>query len=102
MKLVYGIDNGAGGVTWTPATGAWSPASVHAATTSTLSKIRAIRIGIVVRGEQWDKTLGNYTWTLFEAPVLLTGTIPAAGGNYRYRVYETTIPLRNPIWNPVS
>jgi len=102
MKLVYGIDNGAGGVTWTPATGQWSAANVQAATISNLSKIRAVRIGIVVRGEQWDKTLGDYTWTLFEAPVLLTGTIPAAGGNYRYRTYETIIPLRNPIWNPVS
>ena len=102
MKLVYGIDNGAGGITWTPATGAWSAANVLAATTSNLGKIRAVRIGIVVQGEQWDKTAGDYTWTLFEAPVLLTGTIAAAGGNYRYRTYETIIPLRNPIWNPVS
>ena len=108
MKLVYGIDNGAGGVTWTPATGQWSSASILASDSVTfranVGKIKAVRIGIVVRGEQWDKTLGDYTWTLFSAPVQLSGTVPAAGGggNYRYRVYETTIPLRNPIWNPVS
>jgi len=107
MKLLYGIDNGGGGVIWTQPTGAWSAASVHAASISTLNKIRAVRIGIVVRGEQCDKTLGDYTWTLFEAPVQATGTIPAPApacgiGNYRYRVYETMIPLRNPIWNPIS
>jgi len=102
LKVVYGIDNGAGGVTWTAATGQWSDANVLAANISQLSKIRAVRIGIVVRGEQWDKNAGNYTWTLFDGAVQRTGTINAAGGNYRYRVYETTIPLRNPIWNPVS
>lgn len=102
LKIVYGIDNGAGGVTWTPATGAWSDANVLAANNSTLSKIRAVRIGIVVRGEQWDKSAGDYTWSLFDGAVQRTGTIGAAGGNYRYRVYETTVPLRNPIWNPVA
>ncbi len=102
LKVVYGIDNGAGGVTWTAATGQWSEANVLAANISQLGKIRAVRIGIVVRGEQWDKNAGNYTWTLFDGAVQRTGTINAAGGNYRYRVYETTIPLRNPIWNPVS
>jgi len=102
MKLVYGIDNGAGGITWTPATGQWSAESVLAANNSTLGKIRAVRIGIVVRGEQWDKTLGDQSWHLFEAPVLLNGTVAAANGNYRMRMYETIIPLRNSLFNPVS
>jgi type IV pilus assembly protein PilW len=100
MKLVYGIDNGAGGVTWTPATGAWSPANVHAASTSTLSKIRAVRIGFVVRGEQWDKEAPDFNSSMFDGTIPVS--FPAAGGNYRYRIYETLIPLRNPIWNPVS
>src|SRR5262249_54453259 len=37
MKVLYGIDNGAGGVTWTAPTGAWSAANVHAASISTLN-----------------------------------------------------------------
>jgi type IV pilus assembly protein PilW len=102
MKMLYGIDNGAGGVAWTAATGPWSAANVLAANVSTLGKIRAARIGIVVRGEQWDKTLGDQSWHLFEVPVLLNGTVAAANGNYRMRTYETIIPLRNSLFNPVS
>jgi type IV pilus assembly protein PilW len=104
MKLLYGIDNGAGGVTWTPATGAWSKDNVLQANTTTLGQIKAVRMGIVVRGEQWDKSLGDQTWTLFaDTPaVMLTGTIAAASGNYRMRTYETIIPLRNSLWNPTS
>ena len=104
MKLLYGIDNGAGGITWTPATGQWKDVNVLAANNSALGKIRAVRIGIVVRGEQWDKTLLDQEWTLFaDTPsVTLTGTVPALNGNYRMRTYETTIPLRNSLWNPVS
>ena len=100
MKLLYGIDNGAGGVTWTPATGAWSAANVLNANISNLGKIRAARIGVVVRGEQWDKDAPDVAWSLFDGTY--SGTFPRAGGNFRYRTYETMIPLRNPIWNPVS
>jgi type IV pilus assembly protein PilW len=102
MKLLYGVDNGAGGITWTPATGQWLDANVLAANNSTVGKIRAVRIGIIVRGEQWDKTAGDVPWQLFDGAVQLNGTFPAAGGNYRYRTYETTIPLRNSLFNPVS
>jgi type IV pilus assembly protein PilW len=102
MKLLYGIDNGAGGLDWVTATGAWSAANVMNASTSNLAKIRAVRIGIVVQGEQWDRDAPDYTWTLFEGGTQISHTIAAAGGNYRYRTYEMTIPLRNPIWNPVS
>jgi len=100
MKLLYGIDNGAGGVTWTPATGAWSAANVLAASISTLNKIRAVRIGIVVRGEQWDKEATDFNSAMFDGAIPVS--FPAANGNYRYRIYETMIPLRNPIWNPIS
>jgi type IV pilus assembly protein PilW len=99
MKLQYGIDTGTDGLldTWVNATGAWSAENVLAADPAILIKIKAVRIAIVVRGEQWDKTQGNYQWSLFDGA--FTGTILAAGGNYRYRVYETVVPMRNAIWN---
>ena len=61
-----------------------------------------MRIGLVVQGEQWDKNAPDYTWTLFEGATQISHTITRSNGNYRYRTYETTIPLRNPLWNPVS
>ena len=103
MKLLYGIDNLAGGVNWVPATGQWSAANVLAANISQLGRIRAVRIGFVVQGEQFDKAkydddvLNPPTWSLFDG----TYTGPLTKG-FRYRTYEMTIPLRNPIWNPVS
>ena len=100
MKLMYGIDDGAGGVTWNAAVGAWSPANVLAADNTTLRRIRAIRLGIVVQGEQYDKALAletpSPTWTLFTPDVNLTGALLPG---FRYRTYETIIPLRNPVWN---
>jgi len=60
-----------------------------------LMRIKAIRIGVVVRSEQFDRDLTNVTpWTLFEGS--LAGELPA---NWRYRTYETVIPLRNQLYN---
>jgi type IV pilus assembly protein PilW len=99
MKLQYGIDTGTDGLmdTWVNPTGAWSAATVLAAPITTLTKIKAVRIAILVRGEQWDKTLGDYNWSFFDGTV--SGTILAVNGNYRYRIYETVVPMRNSIWN---
>jgi hypothetical protein len=62
-----------------------------------LKTLKAVRIGIVVRGEQWDKDAPDVNWSLFGGTY--SGAFPRAGGNYRYRTYETVIPLRNEIWN---
>ena len=101
MKLLYGIDNNGDGTldTWVPATGAWSAANVLAADTNTLRKIKAVRLGIIVRGEQWDRDAPDVTAHLFDDAIPFSQTFVASGGNYRYRWYETIIPMRNPVWN---
>ncbi len=107
MKLLYGIANAGGGVTWVQATGAWSAANVLAANTATLSRIKAVRIGIVVQGEQFDKAKYDQDillppkWKLFQG-VLATALEGAIPPGFRVRTYETSIPLRNPMWNPSS
>jgi type IV pilus assembly protein PilW len=107
MKLLYGVDDGAGGITWTPATGPWNAATVLAANNSTLGKIRAVRIGIVVQGEQFDKEKYQHdllfppSWELFKN-VLATPLTGLITPGFRVRVYETSIPLRNSLFNPVS
>ncbi len=109
LKMQYGIDDIGDGAlhTWVSATGNWTPASVLAAPLTppfgagvALASIKAVRIGIVVQSEQFERGLGDYKWSLFDGTV--TGTIPATvspAGNWRYRVYETIIPLRNELWN---
>jgi type IV pilus assembly protein PilW len=126
MKAEYGINTSAspqGEVdTWVQATvgGGWDPATLFAANIKTINQIKAIRIGIIVQSEQFDKNLngftggnytnGDYNWVLFDCSSAnkatcvgrLTGTVPATinpAGNWRFVKYETIIPMRNVIWN---
>ncbi len=119
LKLQYGIDNvGDGSVhAWISATcpGAWCDTNVLALPASTvcppapavcpapapaLDQIKAVRVGIIVRSEQFDRNVGAVPWSLFGGTY--SGTFAAStapAGNFRYRTYETVIPLRNEIWN---
>ncbi len=115
MKVQYGIDNNLDpkGLldTWVQASAAgWDPASLLPAAITKISQIKAVRIGVIVQSEQFDQTLGDYNWVLFDCPDAnkancpgrLTGTISKSAspaGNWRFRIYETVIPLRNAIWN---
>jgi hypothetical protein len=129
MKVEYGIDSDLDkkrlldywvqGTTATPK-GDWDPPTLLAAPITKINQIKAIRIGIIVQSEQFDKDLadftggdylnGNYNWVLFDCadankancPGRLTGTVlqtVSPKGNWRFRKYETVIPLRNEIWN---
>ncbi|HEX6138492.1 MAG TPA: PilW family protein [Casimicrobiaceae bacterium] len=113
LKFQYGVDVDGDGIldTWAGAgaSGAWAPATLLAAPRATLQRIKAVRIGIVARSERPDRTLTRaYQWVLFDCasddkascPGRLAGTIAgSASGSYRYRTYETIVPLRNVIWN---
>jgi len=125
MKVEYGIDSipDPKGLldTWVQASAAgWDPASLLPAAVPKINQIKAIRIGIIVQSEQFDKNLadftggdylnGNYNWVLFDCadankancPGRLTGTVlqtVSPKGNWRFRKYETVIPRRNEIWN---
>jgi type IV pilus assembly protein PilW len=126
MKVEYGIDSNLDPKrlldTWVQATagGGWDAATLMPAPITQINQIKAIRIGIIVQSEQFDKDLagytggdysnGDYNWVLFDCadankancPGRLTGSVPAQispAGNWRFRKYETVIPLRNEIWN---
>jgi type IV pilus assembly protein PilW len=125
MKVEYGIDSDLDPKrlldTWVQASAAgWDPASLLPAPITKINQIKAVRIGIIVQSEQFDKNLagftggdyvnGDYNWVLFNCadtnkgncPGRLTGSVPATvspAGNWRFRKYETVIPLRNEIWN---
>jgi type IV pilus assembly protein PilW len=102
MKLLYGIDNVGDGFlhAWVTPTGPWSDANVLAADAPTLRRIKAVRLGIIVRGEQWDRDAPDVTAHLFDDAIPFSQAfLRSGGGNYRYRWYETIIPMRNPVWN---
>jgi type IV pilus assembly protein PilW len=105
MKLQYYVlDPATNTFSWVSATPPWdAPTLLGLAppnNVTTLQRIRAVRIGVVVQGEQYDKDLAAQvpapTWSLFGGGGTLTGALTPG---FRYRTYETIVPLRNPVWN---
>jgi len=115
LKFQYGIDSDADGIldTWVPARsgpfGDWSAPALLAAPADVLSRIKAIRVGLIVRSDFLDRSIKTaFPWTLFDCeaadkslcPGRLSGMIAATtAGGYRYRIHETVVPLRNIVWN---
>jgi type IV pilus assembly protein PilW len=70
---------------------------------TTQASIVAVRVAIVVRGEYYDKKAVSPTsLTIFSGLVdgygnSLSKTVTLPSQNYRYRVYEFTVPLRDMI-----
>ena len=118
IKVQYGIDTAGDGLVhhWVPGVsgtpyGDWDPATLLAAPFTTINRIKAARIAVLVRSEQHDKDLNpdpGFSRTVFNDcadggtcyPVTFN-IAPVVGQEYgwRYRVYETVIPLRNEVWN---
>jgi type IV pilus assembly protein PilW len=103
MKLQYGIDTDADGLldSWVSATGPWAASALFAADAAKINQIKAVRIAVIVQGQQFDKGYNqDVSWSLFDGVytgIYARSTSPP--GNFRYRTYETTMPLRNEIWN---
>lgn len=67
------------------------------------SMAAALRLALVVRSGQFEKTVvtaGAPVWagTTSATPVLINLTTEANWQNYRYKLYQTTVPLRNVSW----
>ena len=125
MEAQYGIDTNNDNAidAWVTGRDApWRPADVLNAASAQLKQIKAVRFALVVRSSQFERSTdaegravaeskasplsGNFTTTLFPCNGLpgCTGevtnvTFPNTA-NYRYRVYEQVVSLRNQIWNP--
>lgn len=113
IKAVYGVDTNGDGVIneWVTPTGAYAPAALRAGTAAAAASIRqivAVRLALILRTSlpEKDAVQASRSFTLFN------GLTPAATGanavtplpvnfnatgddRFRYRLIETTIPLRN-------
>lgn len=65
--------------------------------------VLAIRLAVVARSVQFEKDpVSPATLVLWNGGTILNGgalALDATAQRYRYKVYQTTIPLRNIIWN---
>ena len=102
MQAEYGVTNGVttGIAQWVRATGTWATLSA-----TTISQIRAVRIAIVSRSTQPEKSkVAGVCNTTTTAPTSWSGS-PAldlsSNSNwrcYRYRVVRMVFPLKNIVW----
>lgn len=98
---------------WVNASGDWAVANL---TPSSRNRIKALRVAIVARNGLKEKALVSSSCTTVKgtvntgpcawddtavdaAPQIDLSNLGEDWANYRYRVYETTIPIRNIIWS---
>jgi len=115
MNALYGIDTVGGGIqtAWAgPGDAGWDISTVMASPTK-MKQIVSVRVALVVRGEYYDTKRDNTGTPIPVSPPTLTifnglkngaGTslakvinLNATEQQFRYRVFEFTVPLRNMI-----
>jgi type IV pilus assembly protein PilW len=110
VQAQYGVSTAASSnqiASWVDASGAtWAAPSV-----ANRNRIKAIRVAVVARNAKIEPdvvtTAAPTAWAstvTFDGAVWPAPTIDLSPGNanwarYRYRVFETTVPLRNVIWS---
>ena len=104
LKAQFGLDTNNDGTvdTWQPATGNWAAANLPLQPQATWQQIRAVRIAIVTRSDQYETdpvTPGPLVMFCVPVPCAVSMTLTADQQHYRYKVLETTIPFRNAVWN---
>ncbi len=111
LQAQYGVDTNGDNILdlWTDAVGIYTDNNSFAApspTGATIATIKSIRVAVVARSTLKEKMNAGVCDATAAAPILWPGpqqvavdlsAIPDALC-YRYRVYETVIPLRNMIW----
>lgn len=107
MQAQYGVSATAGSndvTSWVDAGGIWASPTV-----ANRNRIKAVRIALILRNPLQEKQInGNnvtpavpIAWTPMNgsaAPVVDLSHIPNWGA-YRYRTFETIIPIRNMLWS---
>jgi type IV pilus assembly protein PilW len=83
---------------WTDATGnACSGTDWSNPSAADVTRIKAIRVGIVARSAQKTKC-NNTTPGWFGGAIDVSTIVGSDWACYRYKIYQTVIPLRNVIW----
>jgi type IV pilus assembly protein PilW len=112
MNAIYGIDTTGAGIqnAWAgPGDPGWDISTVMSSPTK-MKQILSVRIALIVRGEYYDTTrdaagtpipVSPPTLTIFNGlasgagPLNQTINLSATEQQFRYRVFEFTVPLRN-------
>jgi type IV pilus assembly protein PilW len=105
MRAQYGMDNGVGGIANDGIVDQYTTATPS--TSAQWQQLLSIRIGVLARigvyekpasGANCDATTTARTWSGGTFSRIDVATVTSEDRCYRYRVFETVIPLRNMIW----
>jgi type IV pilus assembly protein PilW len=100
LKAQFGLDTDGDNTvdTWQAATGPWSAVNLATQPLATLLQMRAVRIAIVTRSPYYEQDpVTSGPLLMFDGTVSMPLT--ADQEHYRYKVFETIVPLRNAVWN---
>jgi len=104
LQAQYGKDDGTGGaVADDGAVDVWD--TVPPADATAWRRVLAVRVAVLARSQNYEKpsVAGGPCDATLNAPTWSGGALTVPGGLpscYRFRVFETVIPLRNMIWRP--
>jgi type IV pilus assembly protein PilW len=65
------------------------------------ARVLAVRLVVMVRSGQLEKTAVTAAAPIWAAGASTPISLPAGGQQYRYKTFETTVPLRNVAWQGV-
>lgn len=102
LQAQYGISMAANSnqiTQWVDPTGGWATPGV-----ADRNRIKAIRLAVVARNQKMEATdvttaVGSWTGSASSPAPTVDLSTDADWQRYRYRVFETIIPLRNMIWS---
>ena len=103
LEAVYGISPTKGALTWQQPTGDYAAATLlngSAASNANLKNIKAVRIALVMRTSLLEKNnVSNNSLVLFENTDATNKITINTTGNekFRFKVIESTIPIRNAL-----
>jgi type IV pilus assembly protein PilW len=110
IQAQYGVDNlpAAAGSTpagdgvvdaWVEPTGTYAAAAL-AADPASVAQIKAVRIAVVVRSKKGEKNaVSPASLNLYATNPGMTLTLSADQQKYRYKVFETVVPIINMVWS---
>jgi type IV pilus assembly protein PilW len=112
LQAEYGVDNGGSSPGATAGDGIISPSEWTSVQPTDPTRLLAVRFAVLARSQQYEATAVTtvapfwandpvgHSFTMFN----VDGTADTSPGNandwrrYRYRVYESIVPLRNMLW----
>jgi type IV pilus assembly protein PilW len=99
LQAEYGMDDGTGGTANDGIVDTWTTAAP-----ANLKQLLAVRLAIAARSTVREKTAvtpnnGSWSGGTIDLSINADGTANADWQFYRYKIFDTIVPLRNMIWN---